>query len=169
MRSGCRQSGLWLQAQNAREEEMRILFRAAGVAAVFLLSSPASSGDFEVYPGARIDGKATRAATEAAEKLQSGMTGSVYTTNDSFEKVAAFYKGIATEYMFPRASGTSGKPKKRGSYELWEAYFIFDGAKDLAASKLWVKVQRPAFGLYKEDLETGQVRDVTVIMMNKKS
>jgi len=43
-----------------------------------------------------------------------------------------------------------------------------EGAKDLAGSKLWAKVQRPALGLYKEDLSSGQVRDVTVIVLAKK-
>jgi len=45
-------------------------------------------------------------------------------------------------------------------YDLWEAYFIFDGAQDLANSKLWVKVQRPYIG---ED-----IRDVTAIVVSEK-
>jgi len=60
--------------------------------------------------------------------------------------VASFYKGMGNEYPMPRASGTSGKPKKGEGYELWEAYFILDGAKDLSSSRLWVKVQRPYIG-----------------------
>ncbi|MGQ9569350.1 MAG: hypothetical protein ACUVUQ_00630, partial [Thermodesulfovibrionales bacterium] len=78
------------------------------------------------------------------------------------QKVSSFYKGIAKEYSMPRASGTSGKPRKSDLFEgdLWEAYFIFDGAKDLASSKLWVKVQRPHIG---ED-----VRDVTAIVVTEK-
>ncbi len=60
----------------------------------------------------------------------------------------------------PRSSGVSGKPKKYGKYDLYEAYFIFDGAKDLAGSKLWVKVQRPYIG---ED-----IRDVTAIVLSEK-
>jgi hypothetical protein len=148
---------------------MRMNARVAASLAVVLLASPALAGDFQPYPGAKIDDKATRAAAEAAQRSRSGLLGTVYTTTESFAKVAAFYKGIATEYMMPRASGTSGTPKKRGGYDLWEAYFIFDGAKDLAASRLWVKVQRPALGLYEEDLESGQIRDITVILVTKKN
>jgi len=136
---------------------MRILSRAVTASVVLLLASMVTAGAFKAYPGAKLDDKATREGT-----------GTVYTTADSFEKVAAFYKGVGTEYMMPRASGTSGKPKKLGAYDLWEAYFILDGAKDLAGSKLWAKVQRPALGLYKEDLSSGQVRDVTVIVLAKK-
>ena len=135
---------------------MRIL-SAVTATAVLLLASPALAGEFKVYPGAKIDERATREGT-----------GTVYTTADPFDKVAAFYKGIGTEYMMPRASGTSGKPKKRGGYDLWEAYFIFDGAKELADSKVWAKVQRPALGLYKEDLDSGKVRELTVIVLAKK-
>ncbi|MGQ9638583.1 MAG: hypothetical protein ACUVT6_12465, partial [Thermodesulfobacteriota bacterium] len=76
------------------------------------------------------------------------------------QKVSSFYKGIAKEYSMPRASGTSGKPKKYEKYDLYEAFFIFDGAKDLASSKLWVKVQRPYIG---ED-----VRDITAIVVSEK-
>jgi hypothetical protein len=136
---------------------MRILSRAVTASAVLLLASAVGAGEFKVYPGAKLDDKATREGT-----------GTVYTTADPFAKVAAFYKGVGTEYLMPRASGTAGQPKKRGAYELWEAYFIFDGAKQLADSKLWAKVQRPALGLYKEDLDSGQVRDVTVIVLAKK-
>ena len=121
------------------------------------MASAVAAGEFKAYPGARLDDKATREGT-----------GTVYTTADAFEKVAAFCRGIGTEYAMPRASGTSGTPKKRSAYDLWEAYFIFDGAKDLADSRLWAKVQRPALGLYKEDLDSGKVRDVTVIVLTKK-
>ncbi len=64
--------------------------------------------------------------------------------------------------MMPRASGTSGKPRKSETFQrdLWEAYFIFDGAKDLMSSKLWVKVQRPYIG--------EEVRDVTAIIVSEK-
>jgi hypothetical protein len=60
----------------------------------------------------------------------------------------------------PRASGASGKPKKREGYDLWEAYFIFDGAQGLASSKLWIKVQRPYIGR--------DIRHVTAIVVSEK-
>ncbi|MGQ9496268.1 MAG: hypothetical protein ACUVRY_08480 [Thermoanaerobaculaceae bacterium] len=88
------------------------------------------------------------------------MRSTVYTTSDSFSKVCSFYKGIGKEYAMPRASGTTGKPKKYEKYDLWEAYFIFDGAKDLASSKVWIKIQRPYIG---ED-----VRDITMIVVTEK-
>jgi hypothetical protein len=47
--------------------------------------------------------------TNLNEKATREGTGTVYTTGDPFAKVAAFYKGIGTEYMMPRASGTSGQ------------------------------------------------------------
>ncbi len=117
--------------------------------------------EFKVYPGAKIDNEATKEANEAAQAAKmSNVKATIYATTDSFQKVSSFYKGIAKEYTMPRASGTSGKPKKYENYDLYEAFFILDGAKDLASSKLWVKVQRPYVG---ED-----VRDLTAIVVSEK-
>jgi len=119
------------------------------------------AAEFKLYPGAKMDEKATKEAQEAALAAKmSNVKATIYTTKESFQKVASFYKGIAKEHMMPRASGTSGKPKKYEGYDLYEAFFIFDGAKDLSTSKLWVKVQRPYIG---ED-----VRDVTAIVVSEK-
>jgi len=132
-----------------------------GMVLFYLLLLPAQAADFKLYPGARPDAEATRqAAQAAAEAKMTNVKTSIYTTPDAFAKVAKFYQAISAEYAMPRASGVSGKPKKYGKYDLWEAYFIFDGAKDLAGSKLWVKVQRPYIG---ED-----VRDVTAIVLSEK-
>jgi hypothetical protein len=128
---------------------------------VLLSALVAAGGDFKLYPGAKIDEKATKQAREGAVAAKTPeVKPTIYTTSDSFVKVASFYKGITKEYMMPRASGTSGKPKKREGYDLWEAYFIFDGGQDLASSKLWIKVQRPYIG---ED-----IRDVTAIVVSEK-
>lgn len=128
---------------------------------VFTFLSLSFATDFKPYPGAKIDEKATQESREAARAAKMiNVRYTIYTTNDSFQKVSSFYKGIAKEHMMPRASGTSGKPKKYENYVLYEAFFIFDGAKDLAGSKLWIKVQRPYIG---ED-----VRDVTAIMVTEK-
>lgn len=126
---------------------------------VFLSISVA--GDFNLYPGAKLDEKATKEARDmAAAAKMTNVKASIYTTADSFAKVTSFYQSIAKEYSMPRASGSSGKPKKYEKYDLWEAYFIFDGAKDLGTSKLWIKIQRPYIG---ED-----VRDVTAIVVSEK-
>lgn len=127
----------------------------------FALVSIISAAEFKLYQGAVLDEKASREAMEAvaAAKMTNVKT-AIYTTAHPFSKVAGFYQGIAWEYAMPRASGTSGKPKKYEKYDLYEAFFIFDGAKDPASSKLWVKVQRPYIG---ED-----VRDVTAIVVTEK-
>ncbi len=125
------------------------------------ISLHADGAEFQAYPGAKVDEKATQESREAAAaaKMKNVRT-TIYTTPDSFSKVAAFYKRITREYAMPRASGTTGKPKRYETYDLYEAYFIFDGAKDLTSSKLWIKVQRPYIG---ED-----VRDVTAIVVTEK-
>ena len=136
-----------------------VLFAVAVLSASFALS--ADGADFQVYPGAKVDEKATQESREAARAAKmTNVRSTVYTTPDSFQKVASFYKSIAKEYSMPRASGTSGKPKKYEKYELWEAFFIFDGAQDLSTSKLWIKVQRPFIG--------EEVREVTAIVVSER-
>ena len=131
------------------------------IAIAFLFSVVVSAAEFKSYPGAKVDEQATRESNEAAKaEKMSNVRSTVYTSQDSFPKVVSFYMGLAKEFSMPRASGTSGKPKKYEKYDLWEAYFIFDGAKDLASSKLWVKVQRPYIG--------NDVQDITVILVTEK-
>lgn len=135
---------------------------------LIVVSTPVIAAEFKPYPGSKIDNKATKDATELLK--QSGMAGkaTIYTTNDSFEKVHAFYKGIAKEYKMP---GERGVKKLPSGQELREAYFIFDGAADIMSSKLWIKVQRPYIG----SMEMGKdfqvkykdVRDVTAITVSE--
>jgi hypothetical protein len=132
-----------------------------GLAMIFAFSMVSSAAEFKLYPGAKIDETATQEARKAAAAAKmTGVRSTIYTTPDSFDKVASFYKGIAKEYSMPRASGTSGKPKKYETYDLWEAFFIFDGRKDLSASKLWIKIQRPFIG--------EEIRDVTAVFVTEK-
>ncbi len=118
------------------------------------------ASQFKVYPGASLDEKATREARELAAQAKQVGKSSIYTTKDSFQKVALFYKELGKELVMPNSSGTQGKPKKKGNYDLYEAYFILDGAQDLGSSKSWVKVQRPYIG--------DQVRDLTAIVAVEK-
>lgn len=119
------------------------------------------SEGFQIYPDSKLDEKASKEAMEVAkEQGISNVNYEIYISEDSFEKVCAFYKNISKEYLMPRSSGTSGKPKKYENYELYEAYFIFDDAKNLSGSKLWAKVQRPYIGK--------EVLDKTAIIVSKK-
>jgi hypothetical protein len=126
-----------------------------------ILALPGQAAEFVLYPGATLDEAATKEAMEAAAAAKmTGVKTAIYTTSDAFAKVAKFYQGMGTEYAMPRASGVSGQPKKSAEYDLWEAYFILDGAKGLASSKRWVKVQRPYIG--------EAVQDVTAIVVTEK-
>uniref|UniRef100_A0A832A363 Uncharacterized protein n=1 Tax=Desulfacinum infernum TaxID=35837 RepID=A0A832A363_9BACT len=132
-----------------------------GMAFLVLWAAVVFGGEWKLYPGAKLDEPATQESRDAAAAAKMAhVRPTVYTTPDSFAQVCSFYQNIATEFPQPHASGTTGKPKKYETYDLYEAYFIFDGAKDLAGSKLWVKVQRPLIG---ED-----VRDVTAIVLTEK-
>lgn len=132
------------------------------------------AAEFKPYPGLKIDTKATKEATEILK--QAGMVGkaTIYNTGDPFEKVYAFYKGIAKEYIMP---GHKEPPKLRSGGVLKEAYFIFDGAKDIITSKLWIKIQRPTIGRMKASMPPNpkyvediyeDIRDVTVVTASEK-
>jgi len=140
----------------------KICFLFIFIGSAFFSSSVAQQ--VVVYPGAVIDEKATKEAQEAALAAKSANVHStIYTTQDSFQKVAEFYKTKGKEYQMPMASGSSGKPKKSDlcdGCDLWEAYFIFDGAKNLASSKLWIKVQYPYIG--------EEIRNITAIIVTEK-
>jgi hypothetical protein len=138
----------------------------------FLVAAGALAADFKLYPGARVDEATTREARQAAAQspLQSKeMVPTIYLTNDPFEKVAAFYRSLAREYQMPGRQGP-GPQRLPGGQELKEAYFIFDGARDLVTSRRWAKVQRPFIGGMKMLGATPQyqdVREVTVIILTE--
>ena len=147
---------------------MRIFAVLVGL--TFVFAAAALAADFKPYPGARMDEATTREARQAAAQspLQSiEMVPTIYLTNDSFEKVAAFYRGLAREYKMPGRQGR-GPQKLPGGQELKEAYFIFDGAKDLISSRRWAKVQRPYIGGMKmgPTPQFQDVREVTVIIFS---
>ena len=146
---------------------MKIFFALA--LGIFSLS-PAVAADFKPYPGARVEEAATQAARRdsAQNPLQlKEMVLTIYLTDALFEKVAAFYRGLGREYKMP---GGQDPQKLPGGQELKAAYFIFDGAKDLVASRRWAKVQRPYIGDMKMVGRTPQyqdVREVTVIILSE--
>ena len=153
---------------NTQEEAMmrqRVNFLVAAV--MFLFSVSVWAAEFKPYPGAKLDEKATKDAQEVAAmmKTKTKAKASVYTTDDSFEKVYEFYKGVAKEFSMPHFSAEGTKSAITGQ-TMKAAFFIMDGAPDIQTSNLWIKVQRPAIGLYKEDLEKAQ--DITAIIVSEK-
>lgn len=96
------------------------------------------------------DEKGTHDASAAAPGKQS----EVYTTDDAFDKVYAFYKGLYKEYTMGRPG-----PKLPSGQQLQWAFFLIDGGKDLASSKYWMKIQRRYVG----GADGKDIRDVTVV------
>ena len=133
---------------------------------VLAFASVVLAQGFKIYPGAtKYTPPDTEQNRELKKALPPGIIATSYVTNDSFEKVVAFYKGFAQEYTMP------GMPKGRklpSGQELKQTYFIFDGASDLATSKCWAQVQRPLIGSFDENLQPRDIRDVTVINVSEK-
>lgn len=99
------------------------------------------AGGFKVYPGAQLEDIYEPKQSEVGAKMSKAPKVIIFTTNDFFENVVAFYRGTAREYRVP---GSGGKPMRLSSgQELREAYFILDDAGDIMTSKHWVKIQRP--------------------------
>jgi len=106
----------------------------------FSLSAVVFAGSFKVYPGAKLEDIYEANQSEAVPQMQKVPKVIIFTTNDFFENVVAFYRSNAREYRMPGA----GKPIKLSSgQEVMEAYFILDDAGDIMKSKHWIKVQRP--------------------------
>jgi len=147
----------------------RIFTVLAGVVLAWATAAPAA--DFKPYPGSKVEEAVTREARQAAAQSPlhpPGLVPTIYLTDAPFEKVAAFYRGLGREYKIPGQAGR-GPQKLPGGRELMEAYFIFDGAKDLATSRNWAKVQRPFVGGVKMMGSTPQyqdIREVTVIILS---
>ena len=136
----------------------------------FGLSAVVFAGSFKVYPGAKLEDVYEIKEAKPTPQMQKTPKVLIFTTNDFFENVVAFYRGTGREY---RTSSTGGKPTKLSSgQELKEAYFIFDNAADIMTSKHWIKIQRPY--LSRERTTTGSpgkygaVRDVTAIIEEDK-
>lgn len=136
---------------------------------ILLLSAIGFAASFVVYPGAKLE--------DIFEGKQSGVGGKkgkspkiiIFTTNDFFENVVAFYRGNAREYRTP---GGGNPIKLPSGQELKEAYFILDNASDIMTSNHWIKIQRP----YLARGQTGEgfqgkyeaVREVTAIIEEDK-
>lgn len=136
----------------------------------FILPTTLFAASFKVYPGARVVDIYETKQSEAGPKMPKGPKVIIFTTNDFFEKVVAFYRGTGREYRMP---DSGGKPTRLPSgQELKEAYFIFDSAADIMTSKHWIKIQRPY--LSRERTRNGSlgryeaVREVTAIIEEDK-
>lgn len=142
---------------------------ASVVVIVLLVVISTAAQTFKVYPGAtKSTAPDNKESKEAAKSLPPGTEGSVYFTSDSFEKVVAFYKGFAKEYTMP---GMKKGGKLPSGQEMMSAFFIFDGAADIATSRNWAKVQRPYIGSFKMNgmtPEYSDVRDVTAIVVTQR-
>lgn len=132
---------------------MRILTYYLAWLGVLLVSTSAFgiAQDLKPFPGSQRDEAASREASQAVPGKQS----QVYTTSDSFDKVYAFYKAAYKQDTTMPAAG----PKLASGRQVQWAFFIIDGAANLATSKYWMKIQRPYVG----GADGKDIRDVTVI------
>lgn len=142
---------------------------AKAVGLSLLVALVALGESFKLYPGAKRytppDTEETRAAAKA---MPPGMQSTIYLTDDAYEKVSGFYKGIGKEYTMP---GMPKGAKLPNGQEMKQAFYIFDGAADLGSSKNWAKIQRPYIGSV--DVSSGvpeykDIRDVTAIVAVEK-
>ena len=136
---------------------------------LFVLTEVAFSSSFKVYPEAKLEDIYEAKQSEAGGKMSKGHKVIIFTTNDFFENVVAFYRGNAREYRIP---GGGKSTKLPSGQELKEAYFILDEAGDIMTSNHWIKIQRP----YLARGRTGEgfrgkyeaIREVTAIIEEDK-
>ena len=151
-------------------EKMKNPFRAFALIFILILPAAILAAGFQVYPGARVEEIYEAKQPEFGARTSKPSKTIIFTTNDPFETVVAFYQGIGREYRVP---GSPGKPTKLSTgQELKETYFMFDGAGDIMTSKHWVKIQRPYLSRErtKEGFQGryGSIREVTAIIEEDK-
>lgn len=132
---------------------------------VTIMLTAAGAQGFKAYPGAT---KLEKESAEATKLMTSAGEASVYTTNDSYDKVAAFYGAFAKEYTLKSMKKAGKLPS---GAELQSTFFLFDGGTSLANSKTWIKVQRPYIGSVTMNGATPEyhdIRDVTTILLTQK-
>jgi len=113
------------------------------------------AGSFAEYPGAILDKKLTAKAQAAADKAGKKSSTKAFYTSAGFEKVKAFYLKLAKEHKMP-----GRQQKLDDGTPIQQAYFIFDGAETITASKDWVAVQNPMIGDF--EFKNGKVHFVDV-------
>jgi len=137
------------------------------ILAVALTAGAAAEG-FKVYPGAvKYTPPDTEETRQFTSNLRPGTTITAYLTNDSFDQVVAFYKGLAKEYENPGMHAA----KLPDGQEVRKAFLIFDGASNLVKSKLWISVQHPfvaSVTLKGGEPQYGDIRDLTEIVLTEK-
>jgi hypothetical protein len=147
---------------------MRSLILALALAAS-ALSAGGGEKAFKLYPGATQytppDTEETRQFTSA---LRPDTKITAYLSNDSFEKVVAFYRGLGKEYSGRKAPVVDKLPNGN---RIRKTFVILDGAPDLLSSREWIRIQRPFVG--SATREEGkpvsrEVRDVTEIVLTEK-
>jgi hypothetical protein len=157
----------YLEAHRVKEKKGRALVFVFLM--FFLLPAIAFAGSFVVYPGAKLEDVFEGKQSELGGKMSKSPKVIIFTTNDFFDNVVAFYRGNAKEYRVPGG----GKPTKLSSgQELKEAYFVLDNAGDIMTSNHWIKIQRP----YLVRSRTGEgfrgkyetIREVTAIIEEDK-
>lgn len=126
-------------------------------AASLIAASPARAAEPKIYPGA----KAEVVEARPGMGMPPGTKIRFYTTEASFEKVLAFYKGL-----YPEIAMAAPPPMLPAGQKVVWAFFGLDGKTDLTTSKQWMKIQRPA--IMDARMEGGvmkyiDVRDVTLI------
>ncbi len=129
-------------------QEIRTVLSVLGILVILII---AQAGDFKAYFGVERGEHATADAVELSSKAGITSKTTASTMNDSFEKVAAFYRGIAKKYDMPGM-------RKRGPQP---AVFLFGGRNDFASSKLLAKVQRPVPGVLQSEVKENKSRELT--------
>ncbi|MFZ1416643.1 MAG: hypothetical protein WAS73_19015 [Defluviicoccus sp.] len=126
-------------------------------AAGLIAASPAHAAEPKIFPGA----KSEVVEAKPGMGMPPGTMIRFYTSEASFEKVLAFYKGL-----YPEIAMAAPPPMLPAGQKVVWAFFSLDGTTDLTTSKHWMKIQRPA--IMDARMEGGvmkylDVRDVTLI------
>jgi len=134
------------------------MMKAALLAALLGMSLLAMAAELRVYPGATAEDFAAWQRKHPNVNVPHGMHVERYSTPDPLDKVVAFYAKIGRE------AGQEKRLTLKTGEEIRMRTFILDGTKkDVATSKLFVRIQRPYVDYITPELRGEGVKELTAI------
>ena len=132
--------------------------KAALLAALLGMSLLAMAAELRVYPGATAEDFAAWQRRHPDVTVPRGMHVKRYSTPDPLDKVIAFYAKIGRE------AGQEKRLTLKTGEEIRMRTFILDGTKkDVATSKLFVRIQRPYVDFITSEFRAEGVKQLTAI------
>jgi hypothetical protein len=146
--------------------------RMLSLVLVLFAASAASAAEVSVYPGARLEKDEMRSVENTQGKLTAKVRAlmgkvQIYTTEDGFEKVYAYYQ---KRYPETDPGMKQTKVKIATGQTVSSAFFCLDGAKSINESRRFLKIEgpRPAMLMHAQGKAGVKIPERTLIRFTER-